>query len=139
MNTKEILTKSSNLIEDMTDLCTRANSLHFALQQIAGEYKSLEKSYLETVEALRLAQRQVLIHELAAKGQGLDDNDIPYDLPKAPEAEVLTKYGAPGIVVSLAFLERMYNALPMLQQLPQRCYGGTLGDEYRALIANKGY
>lgn len=134
--TSHISTKLVILEQDAQNLATRIGSIAAEVVDLRNEYQSLERSYLATCEALELARRQVLIHELADRGQGLDENDIPYDLAKK---EVLTNYGAPALIVSKEFLHRMYEALPEKDRLPQHLYGGTLGDEYRALTGRKGY
>lgn len=65
------------------------------------------------------------------KLQLVDDDGVPMDL------EIYLPDGF--IVVKTEFLERMYNALPPEQRMPEHLYGRTLGDEYRALTGHKGY
>lgn len=64
------------------------DALREAVAPFIEEYKSLERAYLVTAESLRVEQRKSLVLELAAKGQGLDDNDMPYDMPPAERTDI---------------------------------------------------
>lgn len=135
MNSNQTLRQAYELLEETNGLITKTNDLYLALQDLVKEYQSLERSYLQGQEQLQAAQRQVILYELAAKGQGLDENDIPYDLAK-PEAQ---ETEGTHMLIAKDYLRRMYEGLEARHKLPKHLYGSTLGDEYRALTGHKGY